>query len=503
MGERCQRLEEHRQDLGESMRGRQALDAMHREFGYPGEARADSWGHIYDSGGLGIGLTPGAEAAYTGRMGGPAAARALLTRSGLAHRIVWGPVLDALARGWSTDTDGTTKEGADKGLDLTRDLDQRLGLLEAMRDALASARADGGSWLWLAAKGADYSKPRPPGTPTDRVQVLGANEVEVQTLDADPASQTFGKASETVTVQLVRQGMTISLSNPTVHTSWLVYVPGAPTLPGARPMKTGYGQSILELYIRAIGNLDGTGYSVSRLLDRLSMPWVRLAAGAAMTSGDEEGELNARMKMLNDAMTAAGLLMLIGDDEAGWSGPSLGGVRESVTLLYEALTVPEGIPLSKLFGQAPGGLSTDDKSGQRTYNAFMASLRTFSVNPVLLEVYDRILGPDPARRISWPDMHPLDAIEEAQVSLARAQRDATLVGLGALFPDEVRSRFLGNEEAALPEVEDLPDMPPPIDESAPSVLSPPAPQPVPPSGSGATSPQPAGGEAGSTGGASS
>jgi len=414
-----------------------------------GGSRVDGWGSILDA----PALTPGMEGAYSGRLTSPQAAREILARSGLAGRIVWGPVGDALARGWATDADGATTQGPLSGQDISRDLDLEIGTMSALHTALGCARADGGAWIWLASPNANYASPMPEGAQITRLQALTAAEVDVLSIDPDPSSKTFGEAAGEVVVRLKRRGFNLGASNPRIHTSWLVYVPGSPMPPDATPLKLGYDQSTLELYIRAIANLDGTGYSVSRLLDRLSMPWLRIVDGEISLSSDEAPEFEERLRTFKDAMTASGLMLLTGQDEVGWTGPTLAGLRDGVTLLYEALTVPEGIPLSKLFGQAPGGLSTDDKSGQRTYDAFMARYRTLRIDPVLLKVYEKIWGPDSGRKIRWPELSPLSAQEEADISLKRAQRDAILIDKKVITEAEARTRFEGNEEVNLPELQ--------------------------------------------------
>lgn len=423
------------------------------------EARSDAWAD----------LTPDAQELYEARNISSAGRRQIVSKSGLAHRLVWAIPEDALAEGWAIDTDNEQ--------DITRDLDRRMRIEEQLIKAAGSARLDGGAWLWLVTEGDDWREPLPQGAKIVQVHALSQPEVivNIAQMETDPASREFGRP-KFCNLQINRHGMSAQYGQ--VHTSRLIWVPGGLCTPDFRSPDAGYDQSVLQLYMQAIGDLDGVGHSVGRLLSRLSIPWVKLANGRTVAAGDLAASLIESIGLLNDSMRSSGLMILTGDDEAGWSGPSLAGVRDGVLTLNERLACVEGIPLSRLFGQAPGGLSTDDASGRRSYDALIARFRRTRLQPVLLNLYDRLLGPDPSRTIRWPALSPPTPMEASQISSAYAARDAALVTAQIITPEEARTRFEGNEEAPLPQL----DMTPidPFDENlaAPSVLPPSVP-PVP------------------------
>lgn len=365
------------------------------------------------------------------------------SRVGLYHRICWGPPRDALGDGWET-TAGDLH-------DVTAALDTALSTEPALLQARASARQDGGAWLWPVTADQNWSEPLP-NTATEVValHVLTRDEVSVRDLEHDPRSKNWSKPS-VVDVHANRNGM--SWNGAAVHTSRLIYVSGAPSTPSQQVPERGYDLPVLELYRQAIDDYDAAVRNVGRLINRLSMPWIRLvSAKDAAASGGNDYE--ARLELLRMSMgDALGLMVLLGDDEAGWSGPSLGGVRDAVNILAERVSSIEGFPLSRLIGQAPGGLSTDDASGKRSYNAFLSHERRLVLTPPLLRLYDIALGPDPSRKVIWPVLDSPTILETAQASEANARRDAVLVDLGAIGPDESRGRFVDGEESALPVID--------------------------------------------------
>jgi hypothetical protein len=99
-------------------------------------------------------------------------------------------------------------------------------------------------------------------------------------------------------------------------------------------------------------------------------------------------------------------------------------------------------------GQSPGGLSTDDAAGRRSYAALLGRVRG-SVEGALLRVYEIGLGPGD-RAIAWGPADAPSAAEAADLSLKYAQRDALAVTSGAITPEESRARYADEVERSGP-----------------------------------------------------
>ena len=378
----------------------------------------------------------------------------LTATRGIYHRIVWAPPRDALADGWATHTDDNQ--------DATTDLDHDLAVESAILEARASARQDGGAWLWPVTDDDDWTEPLGDG-PHDVVALHVLTQKEVASLrqEHSPLDKAWGRP-RMVTVTAHRDGVSYSTK---MHASRLIYVPGAPATPSQPTPHQGYDLPVLELYREALADYHAAAGKVGRLLERLSMPWVRLAHGEQAAAGNE-GDLLARLQLLKESMGGPGLLAVLGDDEVGWTGPTLAGLRDGMNVLSERVSAVEGYPLTYIFGQPPGGLSTDDASGKRATHAALGHERRL-LSGVLLDLYDMAMGPE-KREIVWPALDTPTALEAAQMSLIYAQRDGVLIDHGTIDWTESRGRLEGPEELATPVVkesrgEGLPEMGEPDD----------------------------------------
>jgi hypothetical protein len=154
------------------------------------------------------------------------------------------------------------------------------------------------------------------------------------------------------------------------------------------------------------------------------------------------------MRGIVGRMTTEALIWLGEGDEAGWTAPPLTGTQESMASMVSRLSAVEGIPSTVLMGQSPGGLSTDDAAGRRSYAALLGRVRG-AIEPALLQVYAIALGPG-TRSIQWGPADAPSAKEAAELSESYARRDALLVSTAAITPDESRGRFDGPVEQPMP-----------------------------------------------------
>lgn len=354
-------------------------------------------------------------------------AGALVVRSGIAHRIVWAPAEDAVAAGY-------TVVGAPDATDLR----------DAAVEALGAARARGGAWLWpvTTSDGDELRKPIAPGPhKVLAVHVITADEAMPLTWVADPASPDLGRP-ETLQVTFRRIGL--AAASRVVHHSRLCYVPGLRSWPSQQTGMEGYDLSALDVYRSAIDGIEEVWQSTSRLMVRRAIPWIKLAeVRDALTSAQSSG-LTERMRGIVGRMTTEAMIWLGEGDEAGWSAPPLTGTQESMASMVSRLSAVEGIPSTVLMGQSPGGLSTDDAAGRRSYAALLGRVRG-AVEPALLQAYTIALGPGD-RSLAWGPADAPSAKEAAELSLAYAQRDALAITSGAITPDESRARYVEGVE---------------------------------------------------------
>jgi hypothetical protein len=357
-------------------------------------------------------------------------AGALAVQSGLAHRIVWSVAQDAMSPGWS----GAPADVA--GTDL----------VDVLAEAVGAARARGGAWLWPVRSGEGvetWAEPAGAAGEIVAVHVLTADEVVPLEWETDAASPRWGRP-RVLTVSPQRDGMGWPARR--IHASRLCYVPGLRAWPSQRT-PLGYDIPALDLYRKAIESIERAWDSSSLMLARRAVMWIRLASEmeARTTAGADAADgLRARMDAISARMRGSDSLIWLGTgDDTGWSAPPLAGTQEVLASLVSRACAVEGIPASRLMGTPPGGLSTDDESGRRSYAALIGRTQA-SVVPALQQLYG--LGGIEIERIEWLPQDETTEIDRATASEIRARRDATLVQVGILAPDEPRSRWDDGEE---------------------------------------------------------
>lgn len=397
--------------------------------------------------------------------------RTLVAESGIAHEIVWCVPEDGLADAWQTDTDDEVDE--------TRDVDASYGLVQRTMEAWAAARQDGGSHLWLVTRGDDWSEPIAEGATVTAIHVLKRGEVKPLWWEGDPTEPDWSTA-ETFTVTPDRDGG--SWPGATVHRSRLVYIPGKRTTPGRSLNGDGYDLSVLAGTTPAVAELERGWRSIGDTLQRRSTPWIKFGpqmgvrAGAQGDQSTAADRLMLRLRALAEGIRRGGLVSLGQNDEMGWASAPLDGLGESIRTLALWVSAQTGIPITRFLGEQAAGLSNADSPGESTYRSMVARLRKMDVEPALLAVYDVLLGPDPTRRIVWPDAVTPSEETRAKTAETYARELASLTTAGVLTPGEARMVWLARTEVDVPgldedTIEGIPA------ESAEPVDMPPSPEP--------------------------
>lgn len=394
-----------------------------------------------------------------------------LSATTLGHRLTWSVPQDALDGGWTATVDGEPDEAIGQ---FGRDH----ALQDLAVEAVASARALGGAWIWPVTDAA-LEVPLTVGAHrVFAVHLLTAREVRPVEWEQDHRSPRWGRPS-VVDVNPSRDSSSAQVGR--VHASHLVYVAGAPTLPDARVANRsdGYDVSTLQLYWSALRRIHGALDALGLSLERRGMPTVKVAP--SQNSGNLRTELRLRIQTLVRMMRAHGFLAVGSTEDVTWANVPMGGTGEATRSLWEAVAAVEGRPLSKIIGQAPAGLSTDDKSGQESEAAVLARCR-MRLEPSLQAVYDIAFGPQPDREIDWPPLGQPTALEQAQINAAQTSSAIALLSAGVVYPAEVRAGLAAgtgpvldpvydqdvDDEALEPEPEEPPVPPAPTEDEDPA-----------------------------------
>ncbi len=146
----------------------------------------------------------------------------------------------------------------------------------------------------------------------------------------------------------------------------------------------------------------------------------------------------ATMKSINN-------LLLLGDGET-WARERVdfGGLPELVRTFLQVAAGAADVPVTRLLGQSPAGLSSTGDSDTRNYYDMIAARQELDLRPQLERIDALVLrsaGVEPgALRFSFRPLWQLSAQEKAQVALAKAQATQVYAGAG-LWPAGIVARL--------------------------------------------------------------
>lgn len=240
-----------------------------------------------------------------------------------------------------------------------------------------------------------------------------------------------------------------------VHSSRVIWFRGArrPTSElrgGWRRANSMPDDSILQAVWEEVARLLTVAQGGSILALELREAIVKVSGLAGIQASDQKAAFDARMRAMMTARSLLGLVILGENDHyesrsnnpQGWDKLHEG----MVTLLCAAL----GWPRVMLTGEAPGGLSTDDKSGLERERQLVSDYQERH-RPEITRLYEVLYAsqdgptggqiPDEWTVTFAPLNEPTDA-ETAELRLKTAQMDVAYINAGVYTPEEIaRQRF--------------------------------------------------------------
>ena len=163
-----------------------------------------------------------------------------------------------------------------------------------------------------------------------------------------------------------------------------------------------------------------------------------------LTSAETTAQLSARFAYAA-AMKSINNLLLLGDGES-WARQRIdfGGLPEMVRTFLQVAAGAADIPVTRLLGQSPAGLSATGESDVRNYYDMIAARQELDLRPQL-ERLDRLIcrseGIDPGGLgFAFRPLWQLDEPARAALALSRAQATQVYAGL-KLWPDAVLARL--------------------------------------------------------------
>jgi uncharacterized protein len=432
-------------------------------------ARADDWANVFT--GLGV-------SGRDKRLAATAIVRdltwqqseALYEGDDIAAKIIDDPARE-MVRKWIdvnvADGKGKGKSGKGKAIaeGVAKELD-RLAMQGKVFDALRWERAFGGSAIipLLDDGTTDQSLPvREEAIKGIRgLLVLDCSELHPQKFYDKPTDPKFGEV-ETYTITQWGSG-TASRVGVRVHETRVLKFPGVQVSKRHAARKNGWGDSVFVRVFNVLSDFGtawgGTGF----LLQDFSQAVFRIRGlSAALESGNEE-LIRKRLEAieLGRSIVRAAVLDAGDSDSPGDTGEaferkttSLAGLPEILDRFMLRMASAADMPVSRLFGQANGGLGSDDKAGSKWWDERIEALQNDKLRDPLTRLVRFILlakeGPAKGKlpenwSISFRPLRQLDPLTESERRLNLANADAAYANAGVVLPEEIAaSRFGGDK----------------------------------------------------------
>lgn len=361
---------------------------------------------------------------------------AMYVHGGLLRAISERPANDAISAGWRVDDR--------RDQDVTSELDSDLGLRDKVLEAAVFARAYGRAHLLIVTDdGAPIDQPLPPGQHKIlAVHAIMRREAIPVRWCTDVRDRNMGEV-DVWSVTPTRPGCFI----PTglVHHSRIVTLRGfrAPltSVPG---MDMGRAVSAPDVYWPYLRDFIAGGDAIAVAALSMSIPVLWFGANQDAYAGSDRSEYLASIQMLKRRLSTFGMLPLAGSDKLDRVSVQFTGIGEAMQELRSRVSGIEGIPATKLTGEAPSGLNTDGKSGSNTYATLLRNVRTSLGERALNRIYEIAMGPGD-RKIVWGDAEPPSKYDEAKLDFMCVQRDAILLANKIVSREEIRARYVGDD----------------------------------------------------------
>lgn len=316
----------------------------------------------------------------------------------------------------------------------------RLNLRGKVIEALIKARLLGGAAILIGDGAEDTEDPLNVEAISKGgikyLTVLSRRECASGLIDVDPTSPYYGMPED---YQLNAKNGSILR----IHPSRLVIFHGSqrPDLNTGTLNTTGWGDSALTAVMDAVKQLDGTAANIASLIyeakvDVLSIP------NFMQNVGTLEGE-QKYLKRLSLGQTAKGnngTLLLDKDEEYQQKTQSFSTLPEILDRFMQIVSGAADIPATRLFGQAPSGMSATGESDSRNYYDRISAMQTLEIQPAMSLLDECLirsaLGSRPSEiHYVWAPLWQPTAKERAEIGKIDADTIKTIADT-QLIPEE-------------------------------------------------------------------
>ncbi|MBX4889785.1 anti-CBASS protein Acb1 family protein [Rhizobium bangladeshense] len=356
----------------------------------------------------------------------------------LGKKIVDIPAMDAVRKGrdWQAEQDQ---------IELIEAEEKRLGFWQKLLEAKVKARLWGGAALFIGTGEADLESPlnieRMGKGGIKYLTALSRRDISAGPIDQNVLSEFYGKPA----YYEVTGGSASTMVR--IHPSRFATFVGAPHADNllAQGINYGWGDSIIEAVYSAMKNADATAANIASLVFEANVDVFRIPDFMASLSDPAyQSRLLDRFML---AATAKGInraLLLDKEEEYERKQVSFATLPDVMQTFLQMAAGAADIPVTRLLGQSPAGMSATGESDMNNYYDRIASIQSLEMSPSLYRLDESLirssLGSRPAEIFySWSPLKQMTEKELAEIGKMHADTANILVTTGLFTSEELRT----------------------------------------------------------------
>ena len=359
-----------------------------------------------------------------------------------AYRSSWlvGQVVDTIAEDMTREGVTINSKLPPEDVKLIQSTFTDLNIWHELANTIKWARLYGGAIAVILTEGADYEKPL-------NINAIGKGRFKgLVVFDRWMLDPSFGDLVTEIGPSMgkpkyyrILPGMP-ALSGQRVHYSRVIRFDGIELPYYQRLTENLWGLSVVERMYDRLVAFDSATQGASQLLHKAHLRTIRVKGfrEALALGGATESAVVKQFNYIRLLQTLEGMTVLDGDDQFEIHPYSFGGISDVLMRFGEQISGATGIPLVRLFGQSPAGLSSSGESDLRNYYDHINKLQESQMRAALVKLFDvvgrSVLGKSLPKgfEFEFNSLWQLSDTEKGQIAATDATTIASAYGAGLI-----------------------------------------------------------------------
>jgi len=359
-----------------------------------------------------------------------------------AYRSSWlvGQVVDTVAEDMTREGVTINSELPPDDIKLIQSTFTDLAIWHEISNTIKWARLYGGAIAVILTEGADYEKPL-------NINAVGKGRFKgLVVFDRWMLDPSFGDLVTEIGPSMgkpkyyrILPGMP-ALSGVKVHYSRVIRFDGIELPYYQRLTENLWGLSVVERMYDRLVAFDSATQGASQLLHKAHLRTIQVKGfrEALALGGATESAVVKQFNYIRLLQTLEGLTVLDGEDKFEVHPYSFSGISDVLMQFGEQISGATGIPLVRLFGQSPAGLSSSGESDLRNYYDHINKLQESQMRAALVKLFDvvgrSVLGKSLPKgfEFEFNSLWQLSDTEKGQIAATDATTIASAYGAGLI-----------------------------------------------------------------------